>query len=427
MRKKEFYKKGMSDASDAYRNKFGLLKENINQIQNKQENINVRNHLVQSELIKGAKRMDEDLDRIYEMLGEERNPGEIGNAVVTDNTCRMMTGYINGTLNKYNTFSNLSVLSVDFELADAVANFLTIAVERDMNRKFHNKLSILEQNGLVSAEKFEMHKSSVATAKQLTGLGVYAAFSLAPIIVETINNYLNKNEVMDFVVGTYAYINREYTSLIGYEISCLLMQMNIEIRESKIKDIFEKYKSDSGLSHIPFFSKRNMSIFGNEGKETLAKEIVSRCDLHDNDVNNRALEFIEDFLRMNADTAKGLVEDSIYSQDSLSDITWFSAINYRYVFLDFIKDIENAQKFAFYDIQNDPYYTIREERKEKMEALVSDMSSKKGLFLSNGKRKDIIDAGGKMIQYSLNPNYDVSMDIKMIKREKEVLRLYGLS
>lgn len=426
MKKTEVYKKGINDASDVYREKFGILRENISETQKRQNSINSRNHMVQSELIKNAERMDADLDKIYEILGEERIPGQEGQAVVTESTSQIMTGYINGTLNKYNTFSNLSTLSVDFQLADAIASFLTVAVEKDMNKKFHNKLSLLEQNGLISAEKFERHKSSVVAAKQLTGLGVYAAFSLAPIIEATINNYLNKNEIVDFVVGTYAYINQEYTPLISYEISCLLLQMNIQVSESKIKNVFEKYKSSSGLSHIPIFSKRNMSIFGDAGKDTLAKEIVSRCNLHDSEVNNRALEFIEDFLRMDIGSAKKLVEDTVCVQDSLSDITWFSAINYRYVFLDFIQDVANAQQFAFYDLNNDPYGQMRENRKEKMESIIRDVSAKKGLFLTIGKRKDIIDASAKMIQYSINPNYDISMDIKMIRREKKVLELYGL-
>jgi hypothetical protein len=382
--------------------------------------------MVQGELIKNTERMDADLDRIYEILGEERTPGQEGSAVVTENTTQTMTGYINGTLNKYNTFSNLSALSVDFQLADAVAGFLTVAVEKDMNRRFHNNLTLLEQNGLISAEKFERHKSSVVVAKQLTGLGVYATFSLAPIIGETINNYLNKNEIVDFVVGTYAYINHEYTPLISYEIASLLLQMDIRVSESKIQNVFDKYKASSGLSHIPVFSKRNRSIFGDSGKDVLAKEIVSRCDLHNSEVNERALEFIEEFLGMDIDSARRLVEDSVCAQDSLSDITWFSAINYRYVFLDFIQDVANAQQFAFYDLNNDPYGCMREDRKEKMESVVRDVSEKKGLFLTTGKRKDIIDASAKMIQYSLNPNYDISTDIKMIKREKKVLELYGL-
>lgn len=426
MRKSDVYKKGIKDASDVYREKYGTLRENISQVQKKQDSINSRNHMVQGELIKNAERMDADLDRIYEILGEERIPGQEGKAVVTENTTQMMTGYVNGTLNKYNSFSNLSALSVDFQLADAVASFLTVAVEKDMNKRFHNNLSLLEQNGLISAEKFEQHKSSVIAAKQITGLGVYAAFSLAPIIGSIINNYLNKSEIIDFVVGTYAYINQEYTPLISYEIANLLLQMDIQVSDGKIKSVFEKYKTNTGLSHIPIFSKRNMSNFGSSGKDVLAKEIVSRCDLHNNEVNNRALEFIEDFLRIDLTAAESLVEDSVCAQDSLSDITWFSAINYRYVFLDFIQDVANAQQFAFYDLNNDPYRLMRENRKEKMASIVSDVSAKKGLFLTTGKRKDIIDASAKMLQYSLNPNYDISTDIKMIKREKKVLELYGL-
>lgn len=255
MKKTEIYKKGINDASDVYREKFGILRENISEIQKRQDNINSRNHMVQSELIKNAERMDADLDKIYEILGEERVPGQEGQAVVTESATQIMTGYVNGTLNKYNIFSNWSELSMDFQLADAIASFLTVAVERDMNKKFHKKLTLLEQNGLISAEKFERHKNSVAAAKQLTGLGVYAAFSLAPTIMETINNYLNKKDIVDFVVGTYAYINQEYTPLISYEISCLLLQMDIQVSENKIKNIFEKYKSSDGLSHIPIFSK----------------------------------------------------------------------------------------------------------------------------------------------------------------------------
>lgn len=426
MKKQDVYKKGIDDASNTYREKVGSLDEHFIESQKKQDGINIRNHKIQGELIKNTERIDADLDRIYEILGEERTPGEMGQAVVSGKTKQFMTGYMNGTLNKYNSLSNLSQLSIDFELVDAIASFLTATVEKDMNRRFHNNLSVLEQNGLLSKEKFEKHKRSVETAKQLTSLGAYVAFSLAPIIGATINKYLNKNEIVDFIVGVYAYINRDYTPLIEYEIMCLFQQMDIRVSKEKIKGVFEQYKTESGLLHIPNFSKRNMTIFGDEGKDTLAKEIVSRCDLSNEVVNNRAMEFVEDFLRISNTSAEKLVEDSICSQNALSDITWFSAINYRYVFLDFIQDIRNAQQFAFYDLENDPYARIRENRREKMESMVRDIASKKSLFLTKGRRKDIIDASAKMIQYSLNPNYDINMDIKMIKREKEVLELYGL-
>lgn len=370
--------------------------------------------------------MERDLDKIYELLGEERVPGESGSAIATPASLGIIATYTNGALNKYNSFSNLPAMMFDAEIVDAVASFLTIAVEKDMNKKFHNNLTLLEQNGLITAEKFEQHKSSVIKAKQLTSLGVYAAFSLAPIICNTINTYLNKNDIIDFVIGAYAYINGELTPLIKYDIRHLLAQMDITVSENKIQSVFDKYCTDYGISHLPVFSKRNKSIFGKDGMDLLAKEIISRCDLHIERTNSKAMEFVEDFLRLNRTEAEQVLNDAKYSQDSISDITWFSAINFRYVFLDFIKDISNAQRFAFFDIENDPYSKIREDRRQQMEAIVKDVSAQRGLFITAGKRKDIIEASAKMLQYSLNPEYDISTDIKMIKRERKVLELYGL-
>lgn len=426
MNKKEAYKKGMNDASESYHRKCDFISEQMRDSIKKQDCINSKNYRIQKELIKNNERLDADLDRIFELLGEERVPGSAGNAVATQQSSQIITGFTNGALNKYNSFSNLSSMRFDSELVDAVASFLTIAVEKDMNRRFHKKLTILEQNGLISPEKFEEHKRSVINAKQLTGIGVYAAFSLAPIIASTINNYLNKNEIVDFVIGIYAYINRELTPLIVYDISNLLLQMNISVNENKIRSTFGKYCQNGAISRIPVFSRRNRSIFDKNGMEILAKEIVSRCDLHIIDVNNRAMEFIEDFLRIDDQSAQRLIEDSSYAQDSLSDITWFSAISFRYVFTDFIKDISNANQFAFYDIDNDPYARLREDRRQAMQNIVDEVSSKGGLFLTNERRKDIIDTSAKMLQYSLNPSYDVGLDIKMIEREKEILELYEL-
>lgn len=426
MNKREIYKKGINDASNSYHRKFDCLSEELRDSISKQDSINEKNYRLQKQMIDNEERIDMELDRIYEILGEERMPGASGNATITPDSSQIITTYTNGMLNKYNSFSNLEALAFDTQIVDAIADFLAVAVEKDLNKRFHQSLTVLEQNGLITQEKFEQHKRSVIAAKQLTGLGVYAAFSLAPIVCTSINNYLNKSEVIDFVVGVYAYINRELSPLVKYDISHLLSQMDINVSEKKIQSIFEKYSTNSGMSHLPVFTKRNRSIFGNDGMDVLAKEILSRCDLHNPDTKNRAMEFLEDFLRIDRKSAENVLSDAGYAQDALSDITWFSAINYRYVFLDFIKDINNARQFAFYDINNDPYSRIREDRRQQMEAIVNDVSAKKSLFLTTGKRKDIIDASAKMIQYSLNPSYDISTDIKMIKREKRVLELYGL-
>ena len=60
-----------------------------------------------------------------------------------------------------------------------------------------------------------------------------------------------------------------------------------------------------------------------------------------------------------------------------------------------------------------------------MEKIIEGVSSKKDLFLTNRKRKDIIETSARLMQFSLNPSYNVSTDIKMIKREKKILEYYG--
>lgn len=383
-------------------------------------------HNLQNQMINNEENMDNDITRFFSLIGEERVPGTCGNAVVTPASVQTMTGYTDGLLNKYNIFSNLGSISFEPEIMNALANVVTIAVERDMNQKFHKSLSLLEKNGIISQEKFEIHKQSVMRAKQRAGLGVYASFSIAPIISVAISNFLQKKDISEFVIGVYGYINQELSPMVRYNIVHLLAEMGINLNDAQIQSIFRKYCDKCGLSMLPFFSQRNMKVFGKTGLEILGKEIVSRCDLHSEDVRNRALEFVNQFLKLESLRTEHLVSDALESQNAVSDITWFSAINYRYIFVDFIRDVANSQQFANYDINNDPYGVLREKRRNSMESIIHDVSSQRGLFITQGKRTDIIHSSAKLMQYSLNPSYNVAVDIKMIKREKKILECYGL-
>ena len=192
MNKNEIYKAGRNDAAESYKRRYEELADREKAMIEKQEQQNETNHKIQQQLIENEERMDKDLDKIYQILGEERVAGTSGDAIIDENSSNLITTYTNGALNKYNSFSNLEAIEFDTQVVDAVATFLTTAVEKDMNKKFHNSLSVLEQNGIISQEKFEQHKNSVVMAKQVAGLGVYAAFSLAPIICNSISNYLKK-------------------------------------------------------------------------------------------------------------------------------------------------------------------------------------------------------------------------------------------
>lgn len=426
MKKKDFYNKGLKDASDIFDRKFNEVSVDMKEGFQCFKDAAAIDREIMGQIINQNEKLDMDIDKLYKFLGEEREYGDLGNAIVTEAGMNNMLAYTNGVLNKYNSFTNINEVEISPQFVDAVADFLTNMVENNKNQKFHNSLTVLEQNGIISQEKFELHKQSVKRAKQMTALGVYASFSVAPIAVATIGNYLQKKDIEKFIIGVYGYINRELTPMITYDIQSLMAEMGIKINQDKIRKIFKEYCNNTGISNLPFFSTRNRNAFGNDGMEVLSKEIVSRCDLKDVEVRSRALDFLNHFLRIDYLNAEIILRDSQTSQNCISDITWLSAINYRYVYMDFIKDIENSRNFANYNISNDPFRVLRETRREQMETLLHETSSKKSLFLSSGKRKDIIDTSAKLMQFSLNPKTNIDLLLKMSEREKKVLEYYGL-
>ena len=419
------YRNGMNDASRIYDRQYRDLEGRIKDSLDKQDKINERTHRLQSEMIDNEERMDQDIEKICDFLNIDRTPGSSGTATVGENTEAEMARYTNGVLNRYNSFTNVHMESFSPEIIDAIADIVTASLERGLNANFHKKLNILEQNGILSQEKFEQHQRNVVRAKAATAVGIYAAFTMIPYICEGVKTFLQKQDYIDFFVGVYGYINQEMNPLINQNISDLFAGMGIKASTEKINTTFEKYCDNRGISYLPLLSRRSSGLFTQEGRELLAKEIISRCDLHSDDVFSRAEDFVQSYLGLTPTQVKSLMADAQASQDSLSDIIWFSAIDYRYLFADFIRDVTNARQFASINIDNDPYRVMREERRTNMEKIIEGVVKQKSLFLTNKKRKDIIDSSAKLMKYSLNPSYDVSMQTKIIKRERKILEYYG--
>lgn len=74
MNKKEVYKEGINVASEVYEEKLSSMQKNLKENNKRQDNVNTRNHMIQNELIRNTERIDEDLDKVYDMLGKERIP-----------------------------------------------------------------------------------------------------------------------------------------------------------------------------------------------------------------------------------------------------------------------------------------------------------------------------------------------------------------
>ena len=251
------YRNGMNDASRIYDRQYRDLEGRIKDSLDKQDKINERTHRLQSEMIDNEERMDQDIEKICDFLNIDRTPGSSGTATVGENTEAEMARYTNGVLNRYNSFTNVHMESFSPEIIDAIADIVTASLERGLNANFHKKLNILEQNGILSQEKFEQHQRNVVRAKAATAVGIYAAFTMIPYICEGVKTFLQKQDYIDFFVGVYGYINQEMNPLINQNISDLFAGMGIKASTEKINTTFEKYCDNRGISFLPLLSRRS--------------------------------------------------------------------------------------------------------------------------------------------------------------------------
>ena len=370
-----------------------------------------------------------DIDRILQHIGLERNTNPNMMVEYTPGSEARITTVMDDTLNRYNTLSNVSKIVVNEKLKFAIADFLSATTERAMNAKFHNSLSYMEQCGILSPEKYNMHIQKVNAVKGMVNIGTSIVCDVAPLIFDYLNTRIQHNKLKDFIIGSVAYINRETNPLINKHIWETFMQagivkpnMNMDI--SYIHTEFDRYANPDGLYTVPMLDNKIKTNLQQE--DAMAKKIISICDLSNIDVQERALEFLESFLRINYQEAKLLLEDAKYSQESLSEIILYSSINYETFFSDFISNISHAQRFARYDLSNDVQKKIRDERKDTMEQIIQDTINKKGLFFTAEKRADLIEANARIMSASLNNGFKMGTEAELIERNYEVGEYLGL-
>lgn len=422
---KKSYNKGVEDGSRAHEEKYRTLNEARCESERKQEEINKQSRRLQGEMINDLEKHNKEINELFSLVGEKRNCGESGNAVFDQqNNGRIITDYTDNLLDRYNLLDFPKGFRTEPEIVENIAVILTEAVEIGMNAKFHDSLTKLEQCGMIEVEKYEKHMQSVRNAKMVTAASVYTAFSLAPVVYELVSDFARKSHIINFIIGSFGYINRQNTQMINYEITTMLGSSNIKIKEKKCNKLIAEYSTDKGLQKLYKYKGKTICTYGNDGLIAIGKQVISRCDLKDPQTNQRAKEYLCDILKIKYNDTEKLINSVKLSQESLSDIIMFAGINYQYYFNDMIKNISEAKKFAYYNLDNDPYKSIRDERKITMENIINQVSSSKNPFLTKGKRTDIIMGGADIARYSLNPQYDIDMDIKCIKKKSELLRSY---
>ena len=142
MNNKDAYRKGIQDTSESYNRRFNEASEWMMDILEKQKRNNENTHQMVHDLAENQELMDQKLDRLYDLMGGVK-PGITGSAVVLPNSQQTIVGYTDGMMNTYNYFSRLEAVKFEPKVVNAIAGILANSLEKGMNRKFHENLSIL--------------------------------------------------------------------------------------------------------------------------------------------------------------------------------------------------------------------------------------------------------------------------------------------
>lgn len=303
------------------------------------------------------------------------------------------------------------------EIQNAFANFLSSAIENKLNEKFHSSLSTLEKNGLVSSEKIFEHEKNVKRAKAIAGGVTTFAFEAAPLIVDYFSNHFSKENIKEFVIGWTAYINGKFDKETSALVKGFIEDIGIKIKENEYETIFNKYVNASQL-HMSSLtlsktSQRNLSGYN---LSIIVKKLISLCDLSDENIKQRAMEFIVECMRVRMSQAEILLNDSESEQIMNSDFIGFSALGYVSFFKPLINSIDTAKKFAYYDAECDRYSKLRETRKAAIDEAVNLDVVDVMKNIHPTLAKIYVSVG--LAKKSLNPNNDTKriFDIQKIKK-----------
>ena len=105
---------------------------------------------------------------------------------------------LNTALDGYVAMSGFSQFISDPRVMQTVSDFIIGLVENKINLSFHNSLSDLEKNGVISNEKLIEHYKKLSLIKGGVQVGLDLSFTLVPIVADSIKLSLDKRKIKDF-------------------------------------------------------------------------------------------------------------------------------------------------------------------------------------------------------------------------------------
>lgn len=375
----------------------------------------------QMELINVVEEHERQLAEIRDILGVKQNIG-VSTSYSTQSE-EMIIGTLDNTLSTCNLLQNLSEAEGIPEVRDALARMLCTFAQKEMDARFHKDLSTLEKCGMLSDEKYQRHMNAVGRTKLAVAAGTYALFDVAPIAIDYYRTKMKKDKWETFIIGSYAYINGELNPIMQRHICAQLQQAGLANSPQQalaiLKRKFGEYINRS-IELIPMLDNKVKSQLDILEAQSIAKNLVSHCDLQNPLIRERAGDVVSNFLRINQNATEQILMEAQDSQLYLSNLVSFSSRSFGVLFNDFIGSMQDAQEFVKYDINADIYKKHRDETKDTFDQMVRDVMSQSGIFMTAHKRADIIMVNAKMMERTLNPSIDFATTVKIMKRNQKV-------
>lgn len=271
------------------------------------------------------------------------------------------SGYIGAQLS---LVSNTSIVDLVKDstifpiISDKIVGVFTSIVEAKANSHFHENLSFLERHGIlnINEKKRIGHERNVAMLKGSAALlGMFGIHA----VIYSLDHYNKKRDfekIVEAVAAGLAYVVRDYSLPVQGSLRRIYSSNYLDFDNNNTILVFQRHL-ESNISTLP--TPKN---YDGDALKDIFITILIASDLENPDVVQRCQDLGQLYgLKSNdIDALISACQNGTAVESSLSGIV---AMSLDRLFEDIVKSIDYAKECARYVSDNDPYTSIREERR----------------------------------------------------------------
>ena len=371
----------------------------------------------------------------------------MGNGIIlskdVQNTIQVFSSDTLSSIVQFDNINELLHSDIYKQGVNQFSAYLSGSVMRRKSADFHQSLAWYEKLGFISESKKMDYEKSMERAGKTTALVTNMALNTVPYVVSSFSTNADKKNIKDFFITGMGYINKnsEITSLMVMNTKSLLSAAGVhDLSAEQIREKIQKSQNRSGsLMHLSRRNRSSMNSVEESQMLSVMKTMISTADLYNNEIKERALEFVVEVFNLTYNEAEKKLVDIMAAQEHLSQFLEFSSFDYLTFFQNFIFSFEEAQKIGAYDVNMDVYAKKRRENKEavfKITKDVAEIAVKAGVsyitgdpmpFLSSAvPAKDIIQLSENLMSSTLNPDISPETGMQLMKKIAERRRVFNV-